>query len=121
MKAALVMIGGASGALLRYFVCHWSDKMCGSLPIGTLIVNFIGCFLIGLIFGFAEIKGITPEFKLFFVTGFLGAFTTFSAYALETYNHAGNSGINLAMANIALNNIGGLALVRAGLALARTI
>jgi CrcB protein len=81
----------------------------------------VGCFLIGTVFGLGETKGINPSFRLFFITGFLGALTTFSSYGLETINNARNGATDLALVNIAINNIGGLALVRIGLWFARFI
>lgn len=120
MKIILLAAGGTLGTVFRYFISHWADKSCyGHFSFGTLIVNLIGCFVIGLIFGIGEQKGISPEFKLFFITGFLGAFTTFSAYGLETMKHAGDNRLNLALMNIAANNIGGLILVKAGFVLSR--
>ena len=99
-----------------------STKTYGSVfPVGTLCVNLVGCFLIGVVFGLGELRGISPQFRLFFMTGFLGALTTFSTYSLETINNANNGMTNLALANIAVNNIGGLALVKVGLLLARIV
>lgn len=89
--------------------------------MGTLYVNLAGCFLIGLVFGLGEVRGISPQFRLFFITGFLGALTTFSTYSLETVTNAGNGMADVALLNIAVNNIGGLALVQAGLLLSRII
>lgn len=89
--------------------------------MGTLYVNLAGCLLIGLAFGLGEYKGLSPDFKLFFITGFLGALTTFSSYGLETVNHVNKGAFDLALVNIAVNNIGGLILVKAGLTLSRFI
>ncbi len=122
MKIALVLLGGALGALARYGVTTLSTKTYGSIfPVGTLYVNMIGCFLIGVVFGLGELRGISPQFRLFFMTGFLGALTTFSTYSLETVNNANNGMASLALANIAVNNIGGLALVKVGLLFAKFI
>lgn len=122
MKVLLVLLGGALGALVRYGVTTLSAKAHNTaFPMGTLYVNLAGCFLIGLVFGLGELKGVNPQFRLFFVTGFLGALTTFSTYSLETVCH-GNSGLtNMALANIAVNNIGGIALVRVGLIVSKLI
>lgn len=122
MKIVLVLLGGALGALARYGVTTLSTKMYGSIfPVGTLYVNMIGCFLIGVVFGLGELRGISPQFRLFFMTGFLGALTTFSTYSLETVNNVNNGMASLALANIAANNIGGLALVKVGLLFAKLI
>jgi fluoride exporter len=122
LRILLVLLGGALGALARYIVTILSTKAYGSvLPIGTLYVNLAGCLMIGLVFGLGELRGISPHFRLFFITGFLGALTTFSTYSLETINSANSGMTNLALANIAINNIGGLALVKVGLFLAKFI
>jgi CrcB protein len=89
--------------------------------MGTLYVNLTGCLLIGLIFGLGEYRGLNPDFRLFFITGFLGALTTFSTYGLETVNHVNKGSFDLALINIAVNNIGGLILVKAGLMLSRLV
>lgn len=122
MKLLLLVIGGALGAVTRYEVSTLCARTHGSaFPMGTLYVNLAGCFLIGLVFGLGEVRGISPQFRLFFITGFLGALTTFSTYSLETVTNAGNGMADVALLNIAVNNIGGLALVQAGLLLSRII
>jgi CrcB protein len=86
-----------------------------------LIVNLGGCFLIGIILGLAEKSNlIQPSTRLFFVTGFLGGLTTFSSYALESIV-ALRSSTYLALANIAANNLIGLALVACGFTLTEYI
>ncbi|MHB1457039.1 MAG: fluoride efflux transporter CrcB [Armatimonadota bacterium] len=122
MKIVFLLAGGAIGALTRYWVSLLSVRLFGTgFPTGTLIVNLAGCLLIGLVFGVGEQKGISPAFRLFFITGFLGALTTFSAYGLETVNNASNGAMNIALINIALNNIGGLLLIKAGLMISKFI
>jgi len=122
VKLLLLVIGGALGAVTRYEVSTLCARTHGSaFPMGTLYVNLAGCFLIGLVFGLGEVRGISPQFRLFFITGFLGALTTFSTYSLETVTNAGNGMAGVALLNIAVNNIGGLALVQAGLLLSRII
>jgi len=85
-------------------------------PWGTLTVNLIGCFLIGLIFALADrVRLLTPDMRLLLITGFLGALTTFSSFSLETIN-AGRAGLMLQpLANILVNNLGGLAPTFVGL------
>jgi CrcB protein len=117
----LVLMGGSIGALLRYGTSLLAIWLFGAnFPWGTLIVNLVGCFLIGLAFSLAERTPLMgPSARLFFVTGFLGALTTFSTYAQETVNsfHAGTHLITTA--NILLNNVAGLALVMVGMWLGR--
>lgn len=111
----LVMLGGSLGALCRYGVSLLAARWFGAgFPWGTLIVNLSGCLLIGLIFGMTERGTTHPAERLFFVTGFLGALTTFSTYALETAQAAPGS-ITLAGINILANNVAGLALAAGGM------
>ena len=122
MKILLVMAGGSIGALSRYGVSLLAAQLFGTkFPWGTLIVNLSGCFLIGLSFALAE-RGLSimnPSMRLFFVTGYLGALTTFSTFGLETVN-AMRAGTHLAaMANILSNNVIGGALVFLGMMVGR--
>ena len=118
-KCLLVMLGGGLGAVSRYGIGLLSARIWGaSFPWGTLAVNLMGCFLIGLIFAAADrVRLLTPDLRLFLMTGYLGALTTFSTFALETAN-AGRLGLTLQpLANILANNIGGLVLVLLGMRL----
>ena len=81
----LVGLGGFLGANLRFLVADWALRRWGdAFPYGTLIVNLVGSFLIGFAVMFlADQFEQDPHLKLLLVTGFLGAFTTFSSYMLE--------------------------------------
>jgi fluoride exporter len=116
MNLIWIIIGGSLGALLRYGTTLLCVRIFGTtFPAGTLAVNLSGCFLIGLIMGLAETGPfVTPAFRLFFVTGFLGALTTFSTYAWESMNAIRNASLGMAFLNMALNNIAGLGLVLIG-------
>ena len=84
----LVGSGGFIGSILRYGVSGLAQRLdpAGGLPIGTLAVNAIGCFLIGLVAGLADSRGLFgPEMRLFFFIGVLGGFTTFSTFGFETF------------------------------------
>jgi len=118
----LVMLGGSLGALSRYGASLLAVKLFGSrFPWGTLAVNFVGCFFIGLAFALAE-RGsgiMSPSMRLFFVTGYLGGLTTFSTYALETTNALGAQDSMSAVLNFAANNLLGVALVLLGMWIVR--
>ena len=117
MKLLLVMLGGSLGAASRYGVGLLAIKLWGTrFPWGTLTVNLVGCFLIGLLFALAErARWLTPEMRLLLITGYLGALTTFSSFAMETVS-AGRAGLTLLpLANIVLNNLVGLSLTCCGL------
>ena len=90
-------------------------------PWGTLIVNLSGCFLIGLAFALAD-RGLSimnPSIRLFFVTGYLGALTTFSTFGLETVNSMRAGTHLVTVANFLSNNLIGGALVFLGMLVGR--
>jgi CrcB protein len=116
-KVVWVMAGGSLGAVSRYAVGLLAVRWWGThFPWGTLVVNLSGCFLIGLLFALSErARLLTPDMRLFLITGYLGALTTFSSFALESVS-AGRAGlILLPLTNILLNNLGGLSLTFLGL------
>lgn len=122
-QAFLVAAGGALGSLLRYFLGQWSLRLWGpNFPWGTLIVNVAGCFVIGV---FAEMIArrfnASVELRLLLITGFLGGFTTFSAFSLDAISlfergEAVLGGVYIA-ASVGLS----MAAVVAGLALMRAL
>jgi len=78
-------LGSFIGGVLRYLLSQFVQlKIVSAFPFGTFIVNVIGCFFIGLVFGLAEKGNLTNEWRLFLITGVLGGFTTFSAFSNET-------------------------------------
>ncbi|MBW9114981.1 fluoride efflux transporter CrcB [Rhizobium cauense] len=123
VQALLVAGGGAIGSLLRYYVGQWALRLAGpAFPWGTLTVNVVGCFVIGV---FAELIirrfDASPELRLLLITGFLGGFTTFSAFSLDAISlferGAAVSGAVYILASVGLS----MAAVTAGLALMRAI
>lgn len=87
MLRSLLLIGGGSciGGIARYLLQQFiQSRFPSSFPFGTLSVNISGCFIIGIIYGIAS-KGnlLSPEVRVFLVTGFCGGFTTFSSFAYE--------------------------------------
>lgn len=78
-------IGAALGAWLRWGLGLWLNPSLPELPLGTLSANLVGGYLIGLAIAFfLQHPGITPEWRLFIITGFLGGLTTFSTFSAET-------------------------------------
>jgi CrcB protein len=85
-RLLLVGAGGFLGSVLRYLLGSWVQTVFGGrFPLGTLAVNVLGCFVIGLLMGMAESRSVlSPEWRLFAVVGLLGGFTTFSAFSYDT-------------------------------------
>ena len=85
MQWLAVALGGALGSVLRFAAVSYLTGMAGvRFPIGTFVVNILGSFLIGVAYVLLLEKTTMPaEWRLFFITGLLGGFTTFSAFSLE--------------------------------------
>lgn len=83
----LIALGAAVGANLRYWISQWAAQQWGiAFPYGTLLINVLGSFAIGLILTLATTNAaITANWRLLLVTGLLGGFTTFSTFSYETY------------------------------------
>ena len=118
----LISIGGAVGALSRYTLSNLiSKEFQSNFPLGTLGVNLLGCFLIGIAWQFSEHFSIAKNIRLFFFVGLLGAFTTFSTFGLESLNLFKEGQLKSAILNIFLNNILGIILVLLGILIYRVI
>jgi fluoride exporter len=80
-----VALGGAAGAAARYGVAQWAGGRWGwTFPWGTFAVNITGSLAIGLLMALLIGRGADPAYRLLLVTGFLGGYTTFSSFSLET-------------------------------------
>ncbi|MCX8030910.1 MAG: fluoride efflux transporter CrcB [Thermodesulfovibrionales bacterium] len=120
----LIGIGGCIGSISRYLVGVTVHRLLNIywFPVGTLAVNVVGCFLIGLIGGILEIKQVNhAEIKFFLFTGILGGFTTFSAFGYETFNLYKDGFIFLSILNPIIQVILGLAAVWCGYFLSKLI
>jgi fluoride exporter len=116
MNILFVIIGGGIGALLRYVTGLLCVRFFGAgLPVGTILVNLAGCFLIGVSMALAE-RGtlLTPSLRLLFVTGFLGGFTTFSTYAWESVHALRSAAFATAAMHVLVSNIAGIGLAFVG-------
>ena len=121
-KLIWIALGGLLGTLCRYGLSAWLDGRSQSqFPYGTLAVNLLGCFVAGFLFPLLEQATVAPELRLAVFTGFLGGFTTFSAYGLQTVILATGGLWSMAALNLFLSNVAGLAMVWAGGALSRSI
>lgn len=118
----LVGVGGFIGSVLRYLVSVYLHQSNKDFPYGTLVVNVIGCFVIGFLTHLAETHGMFEEnTRNFMFVGILGGFTTFSSFGNETVKLARDSQMLNALANIGANVILGLVAVWLGRALATAI
>ncbi|MEO6818948.1 MAG: fluoride efflux transporter CrcB [Ginsengibacter sp.] len=86
MKILLMIgIGSFIGGVCRYLISIFiQNKFLSTFPYGTFAVNVIGCFLIGLVYALSEKGNVSMEWRLFFATGVLGGFTTFSSFSNDT-------------------------------------
>lgn len=122
VKIAYILVGGAIGTYLRYAVSGYSYKLFDWIfPIGTLVVNLLGSFVIGLLWGVFESGNMSPNIRVFLFIGILGGFTTFSSYMLETLNLYRDGEVRLAVINLLANNIFGLIMVIGGFFLSKLL
>ncbi|MCB9745046.1 MAG: fluoride efflux transporter CrcB [Alphaproteobacteria bacterium] len=109
-----VACGGALGATLRYLIALAATALLGpGFPVGTLLVNIVGGFILGVLVQLGADAPLSPALKLTMGTGFCGALTTFSTFSTETLKLAHVGATGLALGNVALNlalGIGGAAL-----------
>ncbi len=122
-KILLIGAFGGAGAISRHLVTmlavHWFGK---GFPVGTLVVNVVGCFALGLLFHVAQTTSLVSDDWLYALgVGFLGGLTTFSTFGYETYARLENSLWWGAAANVILNLALGLLAVWAGINAARTL
>ena len=117
-----VGVGAALGAWLRWGFGHWFNPVFSQIPLGTLVANLTGGFLIGVL---AELigrhAGLPPELRLFLITGFLGGLTTFSTFSAEAVALLERAQYGWAGALIALHVVGSVSATIAGIAWVRAI
>ena len=98
----VVMLGAALGGLARFVAgTAIMEKYGGSFPLGTVVINITGSFLIGLLMTLlSERWHAHQNWRLFLVTGFLGGYTTFSSFEYETLQAVRRGGMGIALANV---------------------
>ncbi|NJO91696.1 MAG: fluoride efflux transporter CrcB [Chloroflexia bacterium] len=118
----LVGTGGLVGSILRYLVSQLIQKVFETtFPLGTLVVNIVGSFLIGIIYALSERSEIlSAEWRVFLAVGFCGGFTTFSSFAYENFAMANIQQFLFSALYIGLSLILGLLAVYLGVQLLRT-
>ena len=123
VRILLVGLGGFIGTLARYWLSGVIARRYGeTFPFGTLVVNALGCFLVGLFFYFLyERMLINPTTRTVIFIGLIGGFTTFSSYGLQTFTLLRDGELFLALVNVLASNVLGLSLVWLGYVLAKAI
>ena len=123
MRLFFVGLGGLIGTVARYWLSGVIARRYGeTFPFGTLVVNALGCFLIGFLFYFFYDRALTsPTSRTVVFIGLLGGFTTFSSYGLQTFTLLKDGEMFLALANILASNVICLVLVWLGYTLAKVI
>jgi fluoride exporter len=118
----LVMLGGALGALARYGVGLGVAQFFGStFPLGTVLINISGSFVLGVLVSFSGPMAISSGARLFFATGFCGAYTTFSTFSVETLNLMEKGSYGWALVYLLGNLIGGILAAWLGFLVARAL
>jgi len=123
LALALIALGGAGGAISRYLVDTFvSERVGAEFPWGTFVVNMTGSFVLGVLFALAVERDVLPsDIRLPVMTGFIGAYTTFSTLMLETWRLAESGSTVAAMANIVGSVAVGLTVMAGGLVVGRAI
>ena len=123
MPLILIGLGGFAGAISRYLVDGFvSERTAGAFPWGTLVVNLTGSFVLGLLFAMTTERAILPaDIRGPVMIGFIGAYTTFSTYMLESWGLLESGSWAPALANVGGSVVLGLVAVAAGLTLGRAL
>ncbi len=116
IKLLAVGCGGFLGAISRYLISSWVVRFSGqAFPWGTLVVNVLGCFIIGCLMQLAVLREwFSPEMRLVWIVGFLGSLTTFSTFGFETLALLEKGDLRGVFLSVGLNLILGLGAVVMG-------
>ena len=119
LKIFVVFLGGGLGAMLRYFMTTLLAGRLGNFPIGTLIVNILGCLLIGIVAAFfiGKVNEMSEVIRIFLMVGFLGGFSTLASFSIETVNLFQSGNFFSAVLNIILTFSTGIIACAIGFAL----
>ena len=122
VRYLVIAVGGALGSVVRYMLSGLVYRSSQTLfPVGTLFVNLSGSFVIGLLWGISERYMLSPLVRTFLFVGVLGGYTTFSTFALESYNLLNERELVMFGLNIALSVALGIVCIIAGLSVARAL
>ena len=110
MEYLVIGIGGFLGANARYLIAGWAAQRFGAIfPYGTFMINISGSFALGFFMAFLRDRAfIHPNYRLFFATGFLGAYTTFSTFTYESLRLLQDGSLLLGFTNVLGSMLAGL-------------
>ena len=112
-----ISLGSSIGALLRWVLGSQFNAVFPTIPVGTLLANLVGGYIIGLAIAyFAQAPEIAPEWRLLIITGFCGGLTTFSTFSAEVLTLLQEGRLSWALAAIAVHVSGSLLMTLAGMA-----
>lgn len=116
--AIAIGIGGAAGSLLRWWMGVLLNPVWSTVPLGTVFVNLVGCFFIGLTSTYFSTHGtLAPEWRLGIVTGVIGGFTTFSTFTFELVTMLQEGRMFACLSAVGIHLGGGLILAACGVSL----
>jgi CrcB protein len=117
-----VFVGGGLGSVLRYLIGQWSASAFGvAFPYGTMIVNLVGCFALGVVVQLAIAGSWHGDVRAAIAAGFIGGFTTYSSFNQETLTLFASGATGAAALNVAITLMGGLAAGALGMTAGRLI
>lgn len=119
----LIGLGGGIGSIARYWCQKWfADNFQHPFPWGTFTVNILGCFLIGVFYAIAEKSSLlSPQTRLFLITGLCGGFTTFSTFAFENMNLLRSGDVAYGILYITSSVVLGIGAVFAGISIIKLL
>jgi len=119
----LIAIGGGLGSMLRYFLGATAAQRFGvRFPVGTLSVNILACFLIGLSVEYLNRHAsLNPAWRYLIPVGFIGGFSTFSTFEWETWSDISSGAFWIGILYVAVSLVAGFVAVGIGVAAARTV
>lgn len=122
-KTILIGVAGLIGTLFRYWLSGFVARRYGeTFPLGTLVVNVIGCLIAGAVFNLTEERFlVNPTLRTVILIGLLGGFTTFSSYGLQTFTLLRDGEFGFASLNIVVSNVLGLFMVWIGYSLIKAL
>ena len=116
MAFVAIGVGAAVGAWMRWGLGLWLNGVHPAIPMGTLAANLLGGYLIGLAIAFfAQHPGLSPEWRLMVITGFMGGLTTFSSFSAEMFTLFSRAQIGTGLVAVAMHVAGSLAMTGLGI------